>query len=230
MKFHVKITTFEWILDMIYPCYCKGCGKIGSSFCGCCFFDNMRQNPPFFTSRDRDFRKIFICGMRKGVLAEFTKNYKYQSRRHYSRGLAKYLFETVSRFSREEYVLVPLPTISKHIRERGFDHILKLSREFAELAGFSVCVALSRENSAIQVGSTASERLEQAKGAYKINPKARLGIKSHYLLVDDVWTTGASMRAAKAVLEAELIRLGAKKRDIKISAICLAKNSGYKFS
>ncbi len=231
MKFHVKITTFEWILDMIYPCYCKGCGKIGSSFCDCCFFDNMRQNPPFSTSEDRDFRQIFICGMKRGALAEFTKNYKYQSRRHYSRVLSRYLFETISLFSRgEKYVIVPLPTVSKHIRERGFDHIYRLSREFADLTGFSVLKALSRENSAVQVGSSASERLEQAKGAYKIDSKARLDIKSHFLLVDDVWTTGASMRAAKAVLEVELIRLGAKKRDIKISAICLTKNSGYKFS
>ena len=38
------------------------------------------------------------------------------------------------------------------------------------------------------------------------------------------------MRAARDVLEAELVRRGASKDEIKISAIVLAKNSGYEFS
>lgn len=237
MKKRVKITTLEWILDMFYPCYCKGCGKIGMTFCNCCFFDNMAKNPPFFTSNDTDFRSIIVCGMKTGLLGEFVSDYKFFSRRHYSKILARFLDETVARFSRkteifngEKIVIVPLPTIEKHIRERGFDHIERICKEFAILTGFSMEKALIRNNSAIQVGANAEMRLKQAKSAYKINSKASLGLESHFLLVDDVWTTGASMRAAKAVLEAELMRLGVKKKDIKISAIVLSKNSGYEFS
>lgn len=231
MKNHVKITTFEWILDIIYPCYCKGCGKIGTSFCDCCFFDNMRKNPPFSTSKDPDFRRIFACGIRDGLLKEFISEYKFSSRRHYARVLSRLLYETILRLSPEvsrgeKYVIVPLPTISRHIRERGFDHIGRICREFSALSEFSVVPALLRANSAVQVGSDAKTRLKQAKGAYIINSKVTLDPKSHYLLVDDVWTTGASMRAARGILATELGRLGAKK--IKISAIVLSKNSGYR--
>ena len=60
--------------------------------------------------------------------------------------------------------------------------------------------------------------------------KAIFNPESHFLLVDDVWTTGASMRAAGAVLRAELLCLGVAEDKIKISAICLAKNGGDKFS
>lgn len=215
---------------MIYPCYCRGCGIIGTTFCDCCFFNNIRENPPFFTSNDRDFVNIFACGIRTGQLSKLVSDYKFYSRRHYARVLARYLDETISRLSPGvEYVLIPLPTIERHIRERGFDHMKRICKDFADLTGFWMSSALTRANSTVQVGSDAKTRLKQAKGAYKINPKVTLDLKSHFLLVDDVWTTGASMRAARDVLEAELLRLGAKKAEIKISAICLAKNDGYEF-
>jgi predicted amidophosphoribosyltransferase len=126
-----------------------------------------------------------------------------------------------------KYILVPLPTIQKHIRSRGFDHIARLCRDFSSISGFSVCPALMRIKNTVQVGSSKEKRLEQAYGAYMINPRVNLSPESHYLLVDDVWTTGATMRAARDVLAAELKQLGAI--DIKISAIVLAKNSGYNF-
>ena len=236
MKNRVKITTLEWILDIIYPCYCKGCGKVGEAFCDCCIFDNMKKNPPFMTEKDRFFRRIVASGMRVDVMKKLVSEYKFLARRHFSRALALYLFLVAKRFfpdfsgkSKENYVLVPLPTISKHIRERGFDHIGRLSRDFSAISGVPVVQALIRGKNSVQVGSSAEKRQEQAKGAYLINSKANLSLKSHYILVDDVWTTGATMRAAGAVLEAELLRLGAKKEDIKISAIVLAKNSGYEF-
>ena len=152
MKNRVKITTLEWLLDLIYPCYCKGCGKIGTVFCERCFFDNRAKNKPFFTQSDKDFHEIFACGERVGVLSELISQYKFFSRKHYRKVLAQELFLTISElsegFSRgEKYVLVPLPTIRKHIRARGFDHIGLLCEEFGHLAGFSVCFALKRAKS-----------------------------------------------------------------------------------
>ena len=230
MKKRVKITTLDWILDIIFPCYCKGCGKIGSLFCSCCIFDNLKKNRPFYTNSDPYFRNIFVCGMRTGLLSEIISEYKFLSRRRYSYSLSEMLYYTISKYSKEKYIIVPLPTISKHIRSRGFDHIMRLARGFSAISGFPVCPVLVRDKTAVQVGSRAKERLRQAKEAYKINPKVTLDLESHYLLLDDVWTTGASMRAARDILEAELIRCGASKDEIKISAIVLAKNSGYEFS
>ena len=99
----------------------------------------------------------------------------------------------------EEYVIVPLPTIGRHIRSRGFDHIKRLCEDFSAVSGILVRAVLKRANSTVQVGADAKTRLEQAKGAYIVNPRVDLGVKCHFILVVDVWATGASMRAARGI-------------------------------
>ena len=230
MNNRVKITTFERILELIYPSYCKGCGKVGESFCSRCIFDNIRRNRPVVSTSDAEFYRIVACGMREGVLSRLISEYKFQARRHFSRALSEYIYAVFVRYLHgcgDSFVLVPLPTVRKHIRERGFDHIERLTRDFSAISGIPVVHALSRRKNTVQVGSNAKTRLEQAKGAYLINSKAVLSNKCHYVLVDDVWTTGATMRAARGVLADEIARLGLF--GIKISAIVLAKNSGLEF-
>lgn len=209
MKKYVKNTTVEWFLDLLFPCYCRGCGKIGAGLCERCYFYNRKKNPAFASNVDKEFKQIFACGMREGLLSEMVMEYKFYSRRYYAGVFARLMTEVIMELSEagaEEYVIVPLPTISRHIRERGFDHIGFLCDKMAAKYGFKVERLLERANSAVQVGSSAEQRLEQARRAYRIASGVHLDEKSHYLLVDDVWTTGASMRAARAVLVEEIMR------------------------
>ena len=242
MKNSVKITTFSRILDLFYPCYCKGCGKFGYVFCHRCYFYNSRYNPPFSTKNDEDFNQILVSGLKEGVLEELVKDYKYHSRRHYAPVFGGILNETIKRVGElgEKTVIVPLPTALKHIRLRGFDHIDAIAREFSRLSGFPVLKVLERAFDTVQVGSSNEERKKQARRAYRVSREdferfldifSEVDLrKTHFLLVDDVWTTGASMRAAGKVLKGELIRRGIKLKDIKISAIVILKNNGYEFN
>ena len=90
--------------------------------------------------------------------------------------------------------MAPLPTISRHIRERGFDHTAKLAKAVSRHCGGKYGEALLRKNTSVQVGKNAEERNRQAKLAYIAKSK-KLG-NEKYMLVDDVWTTGSSMIAA----------------------------------
>ena len=105
------------------------------------------------------------------------------------------------------WTLVPLPTIRKHIRERGFDHIWSLCRKM----GLPVERALLRAKDSVQVGADSETRRAQAQEAYRagiVNPIRQ------YLLVDDVWTTGSSMMAACETMRAA----GAKNLAIAVIA------------
>ena len=103
----------------------------------------------------------------------------------------------------DEVIIVPLPTIMKHIRERGFDHMMLPAREVCRLADFEkvrVEPILVRLNKTVQVGKSAEVRLVQARRAYGLKNGAKINLNARYVLFDDVWTTGASMQAAAEVL------------------------------
>lgn len=111
-------------------------------------------------------------------------------------------------------ILVPLPTIRKHIRERGFDHTLRLCFELENflqkrLAKLGMKVEyedlLVRKNKTVQVGKEKKERMKQAEKAYGIREGIKIESKTLYVLVDDVTTTGASLTAAKKILQANLV-------------------------
>ena len=93
------------------------------------------------------------------------------------------------------WVLVPLPTVRRHVRERGFDHIGLFCRK----TGLPVERALIRVNNSVQVGADMETRRKQAAEAYKA---VNVGSDKRYLLVDDVWTTGSSMLAACEAMRA----------------------------
>lgn len=131
--------------------------------------------------------------------------------------LAELILES---FDVNDGIIVPLPTISKHIRERGFAHIEFLatklssfSRQRQSLRSYLACAKiLKRANSTVQVGASAEKRKIQAEEAYSV--AKGFDPSKHYILVDDVWTTGSSMLAAAQKLRS----LGAQNVDILVIA------------
>lgn len=152
---------------------------------------------------------MVAVGYREGVLARLVEDYKYQSIRATAGVLAELMAASLRGFLVGEVVVVPLPTIGKHVRERGFDHTLLLAKKLARIRKWRVEKILERLNKTVQVGSDVEKRKEQAKGAYRVSKKfsGRLKESVTYLLVDDVWTTGASMEAAIQAMR----KAGAKK-------------------
>ncbi len=108
--------------------------------------------------------------------------------------------------------IVPLPTIMKHVRERGFDHTAKLAHYLVRANGLRMAKVLVRGNNAVQVGASEEKRKEQAKTAYIVKPD--IDQSGNYLLLDDVWTTGSSMLAACDALR----QAGCKKINVAVLA------------
>ncbi len=214
----VKNTMIKWLLDLVCPHICMNCGEVGEILCECC------ENNMLFSQKmvcplckqevdagrcsecDLPFSALFVVGWREGVLAKLTKDYKYRSLRAAGEVLADCLAWRIGeRLEGEEVLVVPLPTIGKHIRQRGFDHTADLSRKLAARKGWEYLEVLGRATDAVQVGANMQKRQEQAAKTYCT--LRQFDLYKTLLLVDDVWTSGASMLAAAKVLR----EAGAKK-------------------
>jgi ComF family protein len=98
-------------------------------------------------------------------------------------------------------VVVPVPTLPSHIRQRGYDHTLLIARYVAKSRNLKLEQALSRRNTTTQRHSSASVRQAQAKDAFKATQE--LDSQKIYLLIDDVATTRSTIKyAAKTLRDA----------------------------
>ena len=73
-----------------------------------------------------------------------------------------------------------------------------LARKLAKLRGYEVERLLTRKNDYVQVGASKNDREKQARSAYEIN--GRVNTNRNYLLLDDVYTSGNSMKNAERIL------------------------------
>ena len=242
--YRVKITIEKFILDMVLPNRCVRCQREGGIFCDRCKKYISIINPGYVMEDVYGFEKLLVAGLKEGWFERLVRDFKYKGRRDYGEFLAEKLGEVIlgeikrMRFGDElsnksgevtcgvlrkveteikeirQIVLVPLPTIRKHIRERGFDHTLRLCFELENflqkrLDDFGISVEyqdlLVRKNKTVQVGKEKKERVKQAEKAYGICEGVKLDTSTLYVLVDDVTTTGASLVAAKKILQANLV-------------------------
>lgn len=211
MPKNVKNTTFPNPLDLIAPHSCLGCGLTGNILCGRCKKYIISQHTsicphckhPTTHGKCKNcphLPPIYIAGERIGLLGNLIHDYKYHSIRALAHPLAEIMYKFLPELPKNA-VIAPLPTIAKHIRSRGIDHTLLVAKHLSKLSHRPVKQLLIRNQNSVQVGTNRSARIEQADHAYIINPKFTPDPTTTYVLLDDVWTTGASMLSATKKLQ-----------------------------
>lgn len=200
------INMFDTIISFIAPHACVSCGRPGSLLCAVCLSDEIEGRQEICIScgmvtvsgicsrcmAEWGVERAFIFGERTDILKTLIDEYKYSHKRAAAKDLAR-LMASLLPYDNGS-VLIPLPTIAKHIRQRGYDHMVLLARRAARLRSLHYAPLLIRRSDSVQHGATKRERLEQAKVAFKV--RGSLDPAKTYIIFDDITTTGASLKAA----------------------------------
>ena len=96
---------------------------------------------------------------------------------------------------------MPVPTATGRARQRGYDQAKLLAHELSGQIRLPYLDCLVRSGQTHQHGLSRHDSLTQLKSAYRVKRSNRV-TGAHIILVDDVVTTGATLEAAAAVLQA----------------------------
>jgi ComF family protein len=199
------------ILSFVAPHHCSGCGLSGTLLCDNCKYDIISEPFSACSACGKDiagshglcsncqvpYQRAWCVADRRDHLQRLIGNYKFTNARTGYRPLADLLHERLPVLPINT-VIIPVPTVNSHIRQRGYDHMLLIARRFGRLRNLPVHTGLQRVTSTKQRAASRSKRTEQAKKAFA-HPKP-LDSAATYLLIDDVITTGATVKYATQVL------------------------------
>ena len=202
----------ETILSIIAPHYCLVCGVEGEIVCDSCVTAEL---PPIVSSCivcKKISSNYEICGSCRqqtslravwsvceyGPLARsIISTYKYTAARSVSKTMVRQMLVAFPVF---ECVITNVPTASSRVRQRGFDHATRIAKAIAADRHLVYEPLLFRAGSEQQVGSSREKRIKQTKHLFIDRDTKKIQGKT-IVLVDDVVTTGSTLRSAARVLK-----------------------------
>ena len=145
------------------------------------------------------FEKARSYGLYEGCLARLVKLLKYHREPALAGELASLLAEVVAQERMEFEAITFVPLSRRRLRERGFNQAERLARALGKLCGAPVFPALRKARETLpQEALSRRERLLNLQGSFAPLGRARC---PRILLIDDVYTTGATVRECSSVLK-----------------------------
>ncbi|HWT40037.1 MAG TPA: phosphoribosyltransferase family protein [Dongiaceae bacterium] len=143
--------------------------------------------------------RAFIVSQRGDALEAAINGLKFNHVKGAARELAALLHDYLPLLPRD-VLLVPIPTVRSHIRQRGYDQVELIARQVAYQRGLPLERLLRRVTSTTQHRVSRRERQAQAAEAFTLRDDVDLQGKT-VLLLDDIVTTGSTFSAAAKLLQ-----------------------------
>ncbi len=148
-----------------------------------------------------NFDAAYSFGSYDGALRKLIHLFKYGKVESLARPLSRFLIRAMPLELRFD-LLIAMPMHWRKQWERGFNQADLLTRPLARHYGLNVSTSLRRRRyTRSQAGLTEAERRQNLKDSFRVREAGQIAGK-RVLLVDDVFTTGATLRAAAGTLKA----------------------------
>ncbi len=218
-----KIKSF--LTDLFFPKFCFNCGKEGYYLCPDCLslIDVLEeQYCPICQKRVIDGKTCLGCRSKTRIdgvysavsyqnklIKKLISRFKY---RPFIKDLSKtlasliithfYLSNKLDFLITEKSILVPVPLAQKKLKLRGFNQSEEIARELSQSLKIPLVnnALIKIKNTQAQTELSKEQRKENIKGAFFCKDKEQVKDKKIFL-IDDVFTTGATMEECAKVLK-----------------------------
>ena len=228
------------LLDLFFPKICCGCGKFGIYLCLKCTKEILQidlvcpncEKPAIggithpLCHKKYGLDGLWSLGIYRNPLKKIIQKLKYKFVSDVADVLvnlmieywAKYTPVFIGEIKKDRgfgWMVVPVPLHPKRQKWRGFNQSALLGQILSKKLGLDYQELLQRtKHTKPQVGLASWERKKNIRNAFALNLKFKIE-NLKLLLIDDVWTTGSTLKECCYVLK----RNGEK----KIWAITLAR-------
>jgi len=189
------------ILDLLFPPKCAFCGVHGVH--GVCV--KCEKTLPYCQTPLHERAGIGQCvaPLRyDGIVRESLLRYKFRGGRGNAEAYGQILAQTVAeQFGGEFDVVTYVPVSKKRLRERGYDQTLLLAKAVCRFWNTEPLTLLekTRDNPAQSSLSSPEERKANVLGVYEPCHAEKIA-GARILLLDDILTTGSTLRECARVL------------------------------
>ncbi|MBH9974225.1 MULTISPECIES: ComF family protein [Bartonella] len=223
-------------MNLLFPPTCPGCGCFvdkNGTICPECWqklhFITKPYCPIMGTPFTYDPGDVFFSGeaiqspppfgRARSVVAHFglartlVARLKYGDRTDLAPSMAEWMVTAGKELIDSADMIVPVPLHYRRFLKRKYNQATELSRHIANRTGkpLEPLVLMRRKNTRQQVGLVKKARQRNMIGAFRVPEKQKEKIRDkHILLIDDVFTTGATLRSATKAL----LRGGAESVDV----------------
>jgi ComF family protein len=222
--------------DLILPPVCSGCGSAvadADALCARCWSDIRFIAPPICPVYGTPFtyemgegivsaaaladpppfarsRSAVIYG---DVARRMVHQLKYYDRPHLAEVIARLMRRAGHELLTGNVLLVPVPLFYFRLLKRRFNQSALLAQKVSALSGIPADPFVLQRTRATrqQVGLSATQREENVRGAFRVPGQMLPRVAgASIVLVDDVYTSGATVKAASRAL----LRAGAASVDV----------------
>lgn len=222
---------FESIINLFFPKVCSGCSSFlvanENVICTVCRHDIPLTNHHLNPENDA-FKKFYgripvihtsalFYFHKKGIVQELIHNLKYKGHEEIGTILGEWYAEDLKNIELLESVdeIIPVPLHPKKLKERGYNQVTAFGTALSTNLNLDYNDSLLIRNvySKTQSKKTLLGRTEGIETIFDVSFTEKNHNK-HFLLIDDVITTGATLEACSRAL--------LKIPGAKISIVCMA--------
>ena len=219
MRFDSAFASLRPLLDLIFPPRCVSCGRLGAHLCESCLAQARPIGPDIcircgnpLTQRGlchrchhdppdpiRAIRGVFFY---QGPIAQGIRSLKYRGVQPLAPILAEPLVDYIRQHPSPIDGLVPVPLHPQRLAERGFNQSELLASHISQILDIPLRTDLLERirHTPPQARLNRTQRLRNTAGAFAPRPGAKLQGET-LLIIDDVATTGATLRACAEPLK-----------------------------